>query len=113
MKSVKYIDVEHELVDLQKVLAESLKSSRLNIAELDHNCEKFCSLIKDKPELEKAKYVIYSENMLPYHNNEMFVFINESGSNIEFVYGREIWLYDMISKCVIVPERNKSYNDYF
>ena len=104
MKEIKYLDVETDLCDLQNVLCDSLVCDKLSIACVNHECDKFCEIVKKRPKLEKASYVIFSKNMLDYHDNEIFVFIDEHGSTVDFVSGRDFWLYDMIDRCEIIHE---------
>lgn len=102
MRQVKYLDIKHQLTQMDHVLSESLKEKRLNIAELNHECKKFKKVLSQKPSLKDAFYVVYSKYMKEYHNEEMFVFLDKSGSTVETVHGNEFWLYDMIKECEVI-----------
>lgn len=96
MKTIEDIDIKTELCNLSKILCDSLVDGRLCIAKLNHDCEKFKKAKNCRESLEKAIYVIFSKDMINYHAQEMFLFIDETGDIIDTVKGNEFWLYDMI-----------------
>lgn len=102
MKEVKYLDIKHELTGIDEILAESLNEKRLNIAQLNHKCEKFKKIVIQKPALKTADYVVYSKLMKDHHNEEMFLFLDNNGKTVETAHGDEFWLYNMIKECEVL-----------
>jgi hypothetical protein len=112
MLHIRYGEVEHELIDLQKVLENSLKDASLDIARVNHNCEKFQKAVAKHPTLEKASYVVFSKYMLQYHSNEMFVFLDKTGNVVDTACGKEFWLHGMIKECTVLDDEINNSSSY-
>lgn len=105
MKTINYKDIKNgQFNNLNTTLSNCLLDGRLCIAELNLECSKLKIAIENRNSLKGAKYVIFSKDMVKYHRDEMFLFINESGEIVDKVYGNEFWLYDMIEICAINKE---------
>ncbi|WP_415398051.1 hypothetical protein [Sulfurimonas sp. CS5] len=109
-KFIKFENLEEELVDLTDILKNSLQSEVLSIKKLLKSCDKFKRISKVVPELEEAKYVIFSKYMnKKFHDSEAFIFVDATGKNVCSLSGRDIDLYDMIMDCENLVEKKEQY----
>lgn len=103
---VKFENLEEEFCDLSDVLKNSLQRDILTIKKLIKSCDKFKKLSLEFPKLKEAEYVIFSEHMKgEYHESESYIFINENGADVCHISGREMDLYDMITDCDNLVEK--------
>jgi hypothetical protein len=94
---VKYENIEQELPKLSKVLLNTIQSECLEIKSLEKYCDKYKKACSTKPELCKAKYVVYSKYIdKPNHPFERFIFLDEEGAEVCSVSGAEMELYGII-----------------
>jgi len=97
---VKFENLEEEFVDLPQVFKNSLQNEVLEIKKLNKESEKFKHVSKDICNIDEAEYVIYSKYMgREYHEQETFIFVNDTGKMVCNLSGREIDLYNMIADC--------------
>jgi len=96
----KYDNLKDVIPKLQPVLIEAIQNEFLEIKKVDKTCEKFIAMSEKIPELKKAEYVIFSQHLKKKeHKNEMFVFIDEMGTIVRHVSGREMELYGLLGAC--------------
>jgi len=97
-----------KLENLQEVLVNSLKKEILSIKQLDKNSQKFHDVSLKFPVLKTAEYVIFSKYMSKeFHDSESFIFVDEKGSSVVTISGRDLELYDMIKECEKFKEQEK------
>jgi len=109
-QTIKFENLEEELVDLTDVLKNSLQNDVLTIKKLVKSCDKFKHISKNISDLDEAKYVIFSKYMdKKYHDSEAFIFIDSTGKTVCSVSGRDIDLYNMIMDCDNLVEKKDEY----
>ena len=107
---VKFENLESELVNLAEVFKNSLQNEVLTIKKLDKTSEKYKDITNSICDIDKAKYVIFSKYMCgEYHESETFIFINDTGEMVCNLSGRELELYNMITDCDNLIEKQE-YN---
>ncbi|WP_345993368.1 hypothetical protein [Sulfurimonas sp. HSL-1716] len=101
MKTIdKYSNIEKELPNLAEVLKEALQTDFLDIQQVDKDCEKYKKECERIHFLKNADYVIYSPHVKKEnHQNELFVFLDETGKILCHVGGAELELYGLIRPC--------------
>ena len=105
---IKFVNLEDELIDLPKVLKNSLQKEVLTIKSLNKEGAKFQSIVNRFCNLDEALYVIFSAYMCKdYHESESFVFVDKKGKQVCTISGRELDLYDMIKDCDNLVEQKK------
>jgi hypothetical protein len=109
-QTIKFENLEEELVDLTDVLKNSLQNDVLTIKKLVKSCDKFKHISKNISDLDEAKYVIFSKYMdKKYHDSEAFIFIDSTGKTVCSVSGRDMDLYNMIMDCDNLVEKKDEY----
>jgi hypothetical protein len=112
MLHIRYGEVQKDLVNLQTLLENSLKEGRLEIAKVNHECEKFQKAVAKHPALEEASYVVFSKYMMQYHTSEMFVFLDKTGNVVDTACGKEFWLHGMIRECTVLEDEVNNQSGY-
>lgn len=101
----KFENLEEELISLTDVLKNSLQKEVLDIKQLNKESKKFHDVSKKFPILENAEYVIYSRFMCDdFHESESFIFVDDKGSTVCTLTGRDLDLYEMIQTCEKLKE---------
>lgn len=98
MKTVrKYENIEMELPKLPSVLLETIQSEFLEIQKLDKSCLKYNEVVKMRPEMLNAVYVIFSKFIKrEEHKYEKFIFVDADGKVVMHMSGEDMELYGLL-----------------
>jgi hypothetical protein len=96
----KYDNLKAVIPKLQAVLVEAIQSEFLEIKQINKECSRFIRSCHTFPNLVKAHYVIFSQHIKKNeHKHEIFVFIDEEGTIIQHVTGKEMELHGLLTSC--------------
>ncbi len=106
---VKYSNIENELPNLVKVLSEALQTDFLQIRLIDKECDKYIKECSNGCPLTEATYVVYSPHVKREdHQNELFVFLDDTGNILCHVGGHNLELYGLLK-----PMNNLSISEEY
>jgi len=97
----KYENIQNELPKLQKVLLDAIQADVLEIQSVEKTCEKYIGACEKIPELEEAKFVVYSKYVKKSdHRFEKFIFLDDKGHEVCNVSGQDMELYGLLGPCM-------------